>query len=246
MPHLNTIHHLPSTIHDSNAFAVYASGSQRSELLDSPVFGSRQLLFAESLEELVDMKAGAYFDLLYEDEQGWEKDYKKQNGQNRKKDNGKQEEQKGKGHKMQDEQDGKKDYEKRIASLSKLLPAPVFINSVIQPLSHIHPGFIRINGWPGFLKMPLVEAAAASPDTGKKAEEIFGNQIRLVKDMPGLVTPRIISMIINEARITLAAGTSTREEIDTAMKLGTGYPFGPFEWEERIGAERIREIVDGI
>ena len=30
------------------------------------------------------------------------------------------------------------------------------------------------------------------------------------------------------------AGTATKEEIDIAMKLGTGYPFGPFEWGEKL------------
>ena len=39
------------------------------------------------------------------------------------------------------------------------------------------------------------------------------------------------------------AGTSTKEEIDIAMKLGTGYPFGPFEWGEMIGLSRIAELL---
>jgi hypothetical protein len=223
-------------------------------------------MFAESLEELVSMRADAYFDLLYEDEQNGER-HNNQSGNTGQQHNhakitsqyferdesGSIAQQNTRAkitaqffEKNESASTAEQNNKARIASLSKLLPAPVFINSVIQPLSHIHPGFIRINGWPGFLKMPLVEAAAAGPEAAKKAGEIFGDQVRLVKDIPGLVTPRIISMIINEARITLAAGTSTREEIDTAMKLGTGYPFGPFEWEERIGAERVRRLGEGM
>jgi 3-hydroxybutyryl-CoA dehydrogenase len=133
----------------------------------------------------------------------------------------------------------------RVAILSRLLPSPVFINSVIQPLSAIHPGFIRINGWPGFLEMPLLEAAAAK-DREEKARKIFGDRILFVKDIPGLVNPRIISMIIQEARITLGAGTSSAAEIDTAMQLGTGYPLGPFAWAEKIGMARVSALLEAL
>ena len=51
-------------------------------------------------------------------------------------------------------------------------------------------------------------------------------------------------MIINEAYFTWEAGTSTKEEIDIAMKLGTGYPYGPFEWGEKIGLSRDCGIVE--
>ena len=131
---------------------------------------------------------------------------------------------------------------KRVGSLSGLLPVPVFINSVIQPLSLLHPDFIRINGWPGFLEMPLLEAAA-NKKSETKARAVFGDQIQIVKDVPGFVTPRILSMIINEAYFTLHSGVSTRNEIDIAMKLGTGYPLGPFEWAEKIGIHRVAALL---
>src|ERR1700710_2457559 len=46
---------------------------------------------------------------------------------------------------------------------------------------------------------------------------------------------RVVAMIINEAYYALDAGVSSKESIDLAMKLGTGYPYGPFEWADRIG-----------
>jgi 3-hydroxybutyryl-CoA dehydrogenase len=55
-----------------------------------------------------------------------------------------------------------------------------------------------------------------------------------------MVTPRITAMIINEAWFTFGDGISSKEEIDIAMKLGTNYPFGPFEWGEKIG---IKDVV---
>jgi 3-hydroxybutyryl-CoA dehydrogenase len=127
---------------------------------------------------------------------------------------------------------------KRIDLLAKLLPKPVLVNAVTETIDQLHPDFIRINAWPGFLKGNLLEAAA-NEAAREKAEKIFGEDLVFVQDEPGLVTARIVAMIINEACFTLEAGTSTKQEIDMAMKLGTGYPYGPFEWSGMIGMERI-------
>jgi 3-hydroxybutyryl-CoA dehydrogenase len=80
----------------------------------------------------------------------------------------------------------------------------------------------------------------------QKTEEVFSlfnKKIEWLPDEIGFVTPRIISMIINEAFIALKEGVSSKEEIDTAMKLGTNYPYGPFEWAEKIGMERIDSLL---
>ncbi len=130
----------------------------------------------------------------------------------------------------------------KIEKLAKLSPRPVFINAVTETLSDIHLDIIRFNGWPGFLKGKYLEAAA-NTEKQEKANRLFGDQLIFVKDEPGFVSARIVSMIINEAYFTLEAGTSTKEEIDTAMKLGTGYPFGPFEWSEMIGLGKVAELL---
>jgi 3-hydroxybutyryl-CoA dehydrogenase len=67
-----------------------------------------------------------------------------------------------------------------------------------------------------------------------------------VPDEIGFITPRVVSMIINEAFIALKEGVSTKGEIDTAMKLGTNYPYGPFEWAEKIGVEKIKSLLDKL
>ena len=66
---------------------------------------------------------------------------------------------------------------------------------------------------------------------------------RFVPDIPGMVTARILAMIINEAYFTLQENVSTKEEIDIAMKLGTSYPYGPFEWSEKIGLKNIHNLL---
>ena len=53
-------------------------------------------------------------------------------------------------------------------------------------------------------------------------------------------------MIINEACYTLQEGTATMSDIDISMKLGTNYPFGPFEWADKIGIKNVYEILENL
>ncbi len=134
----------------------------------------------------------------------------------------------------------------RTALLSGLLPKPVFINAVTNTLAEIGMPFIRINAWPGFIGRPVVELSAGSPEGAKDAQHLFEAlqwDYRLVPDLPGMISPRVISCIINEAYITYETGISSREDIDAAMKLGTNYPYGPFEWAGRIGLEKIYHLM---
>jgi 3-hydroxybutyryl-CoA dehydrogenase len=74
----------------------------------------------------------------------------------------------------------------------------------------------------------------------------LGTDYALVKDQAGFATPRVISMIINEAYLTAEEGTATIADIDLAMKLGTNYPFGPFEWARRIGIADVIKLMDAL
>ncbi len=76
--------------------------------------------------------------------------------------------------------------------------------------------------------------------------ETMGIVPEWVQDRVGLVTPRILFMIINEAYYTVQEGTADKAAIDTGMKLGTAYPHGPFEWVERIGIRDVYEVLDSL
>jgi 3-hydroxybutyryl-CoA dehydrogenase len=134
----------------------------------------------------------------------------------------------------------------RIGRLGRLLPKPVIINSVVHSLQEIGLPFIRINAWPGFLGRKCCELAVLHKVGEEEVRKIFGKlgwAYRIVADIPGMISARILSMVINEAYYTLQDRVSTKPEIDTAMRLGTNYPFGPFEWSERIGLSAIDELL---
>jgi len=67
-----------------------------------------------------------------------------------------------------------------------------------------------------------------------------------VESRVGLVTPRVVFMIINEAYYTLQEGTASKEDIDAGMKLGTNYPYGPFEWAEKAGIQNVYETLHAL
>lgn len=69
---------------------------------------------------------------------------------------------------------------------------------------------------------------------------------QLVQDRVGMVTPRIICMIINEACYTVMEGTADYKDIDKSMKLGTNYPMGPFEWSDKMGVKDVYETLDAL
>jgi len=107
---------------------------------------------------------------------------------------------------------------------------------------------VRINAWPGFLRHPLLELAA--PEAVRPLAEAFLRDIgwdwRWVADIPGMVTPGILSRIVNEACHAFREGVSDPAGIDRAMRLGASYPGGPFEWSRIIGAERIAALLEKL
>lgn len=83
----------------------------------------------------------------------------------------------------------------------------------------------------------------------KEAETLFralGKEPVRVKDMPGLIFPRIVSLIINEAARSLEEGVAPAEEIDVAMRLGVNYPSGPLRWADRIGLDEVLAVLEGL
>lgn len=139
--------------------------------------------------------------------------------------------------------------QERINHLKKLDDKPVFINAVNYTLAECGLSIIRINAWPTMLKRDVTELAIHDPTQEAVAIEIFKTfnwDLRFVPDVPGMITPRVLAMIVNEAYFTLEQKVSTKEEIDIAMKLGTNYPLGPFEWSHKIGLNRIYSLLSKL
>jgi 3-hydroxybutyryl-CoA dehydrogenase len=137
----------------------------------------------------------------------------------------------------------------RIELLKECFSGIVIVNSVVDTLKKMGAPFTRINGWPGFLRRHVIEASTNDESAKNSVQDIFsflGKRVEWLPDTPGFVTARVIAMIINEAWFALDENISTRQEIDAAMRLGTNYPQGPFEWCEKIGIKNVHALLNEL
>lgn len=108
---------------------------------------------------------------------------------------------------------------------------------------------VGMNTLPSFLDRPRFEMSLLEEEDSDLLEETMqalGRDYEVVDDRIGMVTPRIVCMIINEACFVLKEGTAGVEAVDRAMRLGTNYPHGPFEWAELIGIHNVYDVVKAL
>jgi 3-hydroxybutyryl-CoA dehydrogenase len=136
---------------------------------------------------------------------------------------------------------------------SKLKDTVVFLNTVKISLAELQftygqweNSIYGFNGLATFFDRDVLEVSSINGDVNEEQLTQLNFQYEVVDDRVGMVTPRVILMIINEAFYTVMEGTASRKDIDQGMKLGTNYPFGPFEWCEKIGITQVYETLEAI
>jgi 3-hydroxybutyryl-CoA dehydrogenase len=149
------------------------------------------------------------------------------------------------------------DKKKNLQDLARALPArcPILSSSVTVTVTE-QSGWlgsparlIGIGALPSLLEGSLLEFAASpmTDDTTLAAAREFAGaldkEIAFVQDSIGLVLPRILCMLANEACFAVMEGVASGGDIDTAMKLGTNYPNGPLEWTDRIGLRQVYAVM---
>ena len=130
----------------------------------------------------------------------------------------------------------------------------LLVNSVKSTTSKLidHFSWVRnvvgFNGLPGMLNRSLLEITCQEPisDSVQKLFKYLNVDYRIVSDQVGMVTPRVLCMIINEAFYAIQEGTANESDINLAMKLGTNYPEGPFEMLEKLGVQNVYEILEAL
>lgn len=110
-------------------------------------------------------------------------------------------------------------------------------------------GFALLSPW---AERRTVECARArqSADWAVAGAEALWRAIGLepvwVGDGAGLVLPRIVACLANEALFALMEGCASALDIDRAMRLGTRYPRGPLAWGELIGWPEVLATLDAL
>lgn len=128
---------------------------------------------------------------------------------------------------------------------------PVLIGSICLTLQTLNVGsapIARYNCWPGATDQAPLEISAAESHQALFTSFLgrLSIQANWLPDTIGFITPRIIACIINEAYLAAEEDIASSADIDTAMQLGTNYPFGPFAWCEKIGKQHVANLLQAL
>lgn len=85
----------------------------------------------------------------------------------------------------------------------------------------------------------VVEQARAFVDKINKVGVLCGDQ-------SGFIVNALLFPYLNDAVKMLESHYATAEEIDTAMKLGAGYPMGPFQLMDVVGLDVSLAIIESL
>ena len=110
-------------------------------------------------------------------------------------------------------------------------------------------GFSILGLFAGHQVVEIAPALRSDPDLTQRVAALLaggGATVQQVGDMPGLVLARILAPLVNEAALALGEGIGTAQDIDTAMRLGGNYPFGPLHWADEVGLHRILMVMEHL
>ncbi|WP_433465911.1 3-hydroxyacyl-CoA dehydrogenase [Spirillospora sp. CA-128828] len=106
---------------------------------------------------------------------------------------------------------------------------------------------LGIDGFFGFFgRLTLTVQPALDPDAGRAALAALlatGRPVSVVRDAPVAVAPRLLASIVNVGCGIAEQRLAAPADIDTAVRLGLGYPRGPLEWGDHVGAERVLDVL---
>jgi 3-hydroxybutyryl-CoA dehydrogenase len=88
-------------------------------------------------------------------------------------------------------------------------------------------------------KAVVMSAADARPPSGPWEEWTPDQRV-------GFVIGRILTTLINEVFWAVGQSVATRQDVDVAMKLGTNWPAGPFEWAAQRGPDLILRTLGAL
>lgn len=93
---------------------------------------------------------------------------------------------------------------------------------------------------------PALQCPAAGAASVAALLQAAGFAATRVADTPGLVLMRIVAMLANESADAVNQGVCSAAGADTAMRLGTNYPRGPFAWADAIGVRGVVAVLENL
>jgi 3-hydroxybutyryl-CoA dehydrogenase len=149
---------------------------------------------------------------------------------------------------------------RNLEMLDRMLPATTaIVSSSITVTATEQASWIRhklrlvgCSALPTLTDKPLVEIAPTvfSPAATVQVVLTFfrsiGKDIELVQDRIGMVFPRILCQLINEAAFALQEEIAAPQDLDKAMVVAAGLPIGPIAWAEKIGLKQVHAVLKSL
>jgi 3-hydroxybutyryl-CoA dehydrogenase len=149
---------------------------------------------------------------------------------------------------------------KIFADLDKICPPHAIIstNTSSMPITDIAMATKRpdkvmglhfFNPVPVMKLLELVRTIITSDETLNTAKEFgkaIGKSVVVAQDAPAFIVNRLLIPYMCDAIKLLESGYATKEDIDTAVKLGLNYPMGPFELSDFVGLDTLYYAANGI
>nr|XP_046272631.1 hydroxyacyl-coenzyme A dehydrogenase, mitochondrial [Scatophagus argus] len=146
-----------------------------------------------------------------------------------------------------------------FGQLDKVAPQHTIFasNTSSLPISDIASSTNRLDRFGGlhfFNPVPMMKLVEVIK-TSSTSQETFDSLLNFskalgktpvsCKDTPGFIVNRLLVPYLLEAVRLYERGHGSKEDIDIAMKLGAGYPMGPFELADYVGLDTVKFIIDG-
>jgi 3-hydroxybutyryl-CoA dehydrogenase len=134
-----------------------------------------------------------------------------------------------------------------LASNTSGIPISLLASATRRPDKVIGTHFM--NPVPLMKGVEIVRSLLTSDETLKVSVDFvqsLGKETVVVKDAPGFVTNRIVTLVMNEAAKLLEENLASMEDIDKIEKLSHNWPMGPFELADLVGIDVVVDLLEGI
>ena len=134
-----------------------------------------------------------------------------------------------------------------LASNTSGLPVSLLASATRRPDKVIGTHFM--NPVPLMKGVEIVRSLLTSDETLNTSLDFvqsLGKETVVVKDSPGFVTNRIVTLVFNEAAKLLEENLASIEDIDKIEKLSHNWPMGPFELADLVGIDVVVDLLEGI
>ena len=134
-----------------------------------------------------------------------------------------------------------------LASNTSGIPISLLASATKRPDKVIGTHFM--NPVPLMKGVEIVKSLLTSEETLKVSlgfVKSLGKETVVVKDAPGFVTNRIVTLVFNEAAKLLEENLASIEDIDKIEKLSHNWPMGPFELADLVGIDVVVDLLEGI